>query len=274
LTGAARAGKILEYAERLKDEALQPGFFKKLSEHFTVLWIFMTRIPLPKKLLPSPPTMPSPDAMAAMPLVGGVLAAAATMPAWLLTAAVPQAAAAWIACGVYTILGWSLHLDGWGDLWDGIGSGRRGEEMRAVMKDSRMGTFGAAGVILALSTRAALLSSISVESWLYAATVAGAAGRYASVTSAYMGEYPWSAGLGRDTVRGFKGYQLFRAFAASCVFFPLAPLGWAIGMAAAASSAAGIALWANKNLGGTNGDVLGASAVLGEILALTACSIG
>jgi adenosylcobinamide-GDP ribazoletransferase len=267
------AERLIEYSKRLKDEAGRPGFAKKLGGDLVVLWMFMTRIPLPKRILPSGPVMPSPGAMAAMPIAGGAFAMAATLPAWLLAAFIPRTAAAWIACGLYTILGWSLHLDGWGDLWDGIGSGRKGEAMRAIMKDSRMGTFGAAGVILALSTRAALLSEISVWRWLCVCAAAAGIGRFAATVSAYFGEYPWGNGLGRDTVLGFGGYQLFCSFAASCIFLPLAPFGWVIGMIAASAAAAGLTLWANKNLGGANGDVLGAAAVLGEIIALTACAI-
>jgi adenosylcobinamide-GDP ribazoletransferase len=273
LINSNEAKRILKYSKRLKSESSQPGFLKKLGVYFIVVWIFMTRIPLPKKILPSTPLLPSPDAMIMMPLVGGVLALTATLPAWILAEVVPQSAAAWISCGFYTILGWSLHLDGWGDLWDGIGSGRRGEAMRAIMKDSRMGTFGVVGLILALSTRAALLSVIGVDKWLCVCIVSGGVARFAAVVTAYAGEYPWGAGIGRDTVQGFKGYQLFCAFIASCLLFPFAPSGWTIGMAASSLAAIGLAMWTNKNLGGTNGDVLGASAVLSEILTLTACAI-
>ncbi len=264
--------KIEEYAGRFKDEAKRPGFFGGLCSRFVVLWTLTARIPLPKKWWPEI-APPAADALAMMPLAGGILGFLSTLPAWLLAFAVPPAACAWIACGIYTIAGWSLHLDGWGDLWDGVGSGRRGEEMRAVMKDSRSGSFGVAGIVLAIGVRAALLSVIDMEQWLAVCVVAGGVGRFASAAAACVGVYPWEAGLGKDFVTGFKGYQLFCAFLASCLLFPFAPLGWLIGVPLTCLAGVALALWANRALDGTNGDILGAAAVLGEILVLIACAV-
>jgi adenosylcobinamide-GDP ribazoletransferase len=235
--------------------------------------MLITRIPLPCCILPKNPGMPSADAIALMPLVGGLFGLAATLPARFAAIAVPPAASAWIACGLYTILGWSLHLDGWGDLWDGIGSGKRGDDLRRVMKDSRTGAFGVSGIALAIGTRAALLSSINIEEWIFVCAVAGGVGRFASASAARVGEYPWDEGMGRDIVRNFNGCQFFRSFIAACLMFPLAPFGWAAGMILSGVCGAALAMWANKNLGGTNGDIIGASAVMGEILVLICCSI-
>jgi adenosylcobinamide-GDP ribazoletransferase len=267
------AQKIEGYAERLKNETREPGFLKKLTARIAIVWTLITRIPLPNGLIPEDFALPPADAIVMMPFVGGLLGFVVTFPAWCAALAIPPEVVAWIACGLYTILGWSLHLDGWGDLWDGIGSGKRGDAMRAVMKDSRIGAFGVAGIVLAIATRATLLSVISVDNWIYVCVAAGGVGRFASTVTAYLGKYPWAEGMGRDIVCGFKGYQLFCSFLVSCFLFPFAPLGWTIGMISASLAGAALALWANKNLGGTNGDVIGASAVLGELLVLIGCSI-
>lgn len=264
---------IGEYAERFGREARRPGFWGKLVSRFVVVWSMITRIPLPRGWFPAASALPGAEAMVVLPLVGGVFGFVATLPASLLALSVPPVASAWIACGIYTLAGWSLHLDGWGDLWDGVGSGKRGEGMRRVMKDSRSGTFGVAGIVLAISIRASLLSVISVGNWLSVCIVAGGVGRFAAAVSACVGEYPWSVGMGREFVRGFKGYQLFCSFLAACLLFPFAPAGWTIGMLSAGFGGAALALWANKNLGGVSGDILGAASVLGEILVLIGCTI-
>jgi adenosylcobinamide-GDP ribazoletransferase len=211
--------------------------------------------------------------MTMMPLVGAVLAFAATLPAWLISFVIPPAVAAWVACGLYIAFGWSLHLDGWGDLWDGVGSGRRKEAMLAVMKDSRTGSFSVIGIVLAISARAALFSSMPPSQWLSSAVLAGGVGRFASVVAAYAGEYPWEKGMGREIVNHFDGYRLFCALLTALLLLPLAPLGWIIGIVLSALAGFAISAWTNENLGGTNGDVLGAAAVMGEILVLIACEI-
>jgi adenosylcobinamide-GDP ribazoletransferase len=259
--------------ERLGEEAREPGFLKKIGARIVLVWTLVTRIPLPRGILPKHLILPPADALIMMPLVGGLFGFVVTFPARLAAMAIPPLAAAWIACAIYTILGWSLHLDGWGDLWDGAGSGKRGDAMRAVMKDSRVGTFGVAGIVLAIATRATLLSVIKVENWVSVCVAAGGVGRFASTVTACLGNYPWSQGMGRDVVRGFKGYQLFCSFLVSCFLFPFAPVGWMTGMLSASLAGAGLAKWANRSLGGTNGDIIGASAVLGELLVLIGCSV-
>jgi adenosylcobinamide-GDP ribazoletransferase len=264
---------MAEYAERFAGDSRSDGFAKELAYRFAAVWTLVTRIPLPVKLRPETLAMPSADAMMMMPLVGGLFGLSAALPAWLISAAVPPIASAWIACAIYTVLGWSLHLDGWGDMWDGLGSGKRGDALRAVMKDSRVGAFGVAGIALAIAIRAALIGAIKPGDWISACVVAGGVGRFGANATMLFGEYPWDAGMGRDIVRNFKGYQMFCSFIAACFLFPFAPFGWAAGMIVSGAAGAALAYWANKTLGGVNGDVIGASAVLCELLVFMGCSV-
>jgi adenosylcobinamide-GDP ribazoletransferase len=204
-----------------------------------------------------------------MPIAGGLFAVLATiLPNLSARAGLPNSAAAWFACGLYTVLGWGLHLDGWGDLWDGFGSGRRGDELRRVMKVPRTGVFGVAGIVLALAVRASLLSGNIAVHWLAVCALGGSVGRFGGNVSACLGKYPWENGMARDIVRGFGGYQLFRSFVFTCIIFPLAPHEWIAGMILSSASGAALAAWSNEHLGGVNGDVIGASSVLGELLTI------
>ena len=257
-------------AVRLLAEIKEPDFLRELGARSLLIWTLITRIPLPTQLHST--KLPGGKSMSVMPLMGALFGAVALLPALPLALFIPPLPCAWIACGIYTLLGWSLHLDGWGDLWDGFGSGRRGEEMRAVMKDSHSGSFAVIGLILALSIRASLLSVIEVSYWLPVCAVAGGVGRLCSVVTAKFGKYPWTSGMARDFVDEADDYQLFCAFAAACLLFPFAPGGWLIGVISVSFAGYWLALWANANLGGTNGDVLGAASVLGEILVLIGCA--
>lgn len=52
---------------------------------------------------------------------------------------------AWVLCEMSVSRG--LHWDGLADVFDALGSQRRGEEFRQILKDSRLGTFGALAVV-------------------------------------------------------------------------------------------------------------------------------
>ncbi|MCL2684565.1 MAG: adenosylcobinamide-GDP ribazoletransferase, partial [Synergistaceae bacterium] len=147
----------------------------------------------------------------------------------------------------------------------------RGDTLRAVMKDSRVGAFGVAGIVIAIGTRSALLGCIDHGYWLSVCIISCGVGRFGCIPAIYLGKFPWAEGMARDIVRNFGARQLALAAAATCLMFPVWPAVWAIGMAVSCAGGAAFALWAQKNMGGVNGDVIGASAVLGEILTMTVC---
>ena len=65
----------------------------------------------------------------------------------------------------------SIHLDGWMDAADGIFSHRSKERMLEIMRDSRVGNFGAiAGILLILTKYVSLLSLHSF--WIWTALLA------------------------------------------------------------------------------------------------------
>jgi adenosylcobinamide-GDP ribazoletransferase len=266
--------KITVYARRFAGEIAAADFFAGLRDQFISVWTLITRIPLPRKLCPPKFALPTAEALALMPVAGGLFGALATVvPALSVRAGLPDIAAAWFACGLYTVLGWGLHLDGWGDLWDGFGSGRRGDELRRVMKDPRTGVFGVAGIVLALAAKASLLPEGGAAHWPVICALSGSVGRFGGTVAARLGKYPWENGMARDIVRGFGGYQLFRSFVFTCVMLPLAPFAWIAGMILSTAAGAALAVWANERLGGVNGDVIGASSVLGELLVMAVCAL-
>src|SRR5665648_1160775 len=64
------------------------------------------------------------------------------------------------------ILTGGLHLDGLADTCDGFFSGREGDRIEEIMKDSRIGAFGVIGIVLILISKFAILSSLSLEMWI------------------------------------------------------------------------------------------------------------
>ena len=245
---------------------------KKIWTGFVLVWSLITRIRIPEKFMPAESSLPPADAIIFLPLAGGLFGLVSVLPARLIAFALHPQGAAWLATAIYIALGWSLHLDGWGDVWDGIGSGKRGDSLRSVMKDARMGAFGVAGIVTAIGTRAALLGCIDPGRWFAACVISCGVGRFGCMAAVYLGEYPWAEGMARDIVRNFGARDLVWAAAATCLMFPVWPAGWAVGMVLSCAGGAALAIWGKKNMGGVNGDVIGASAVLGEILTMAACA--
>lgn len=98
----------------------------------------------------------------AWPLAGGLLAIA---PAVVLALAVglwlPPLIAALLALAAGAALTGGMHEDGLSDTADGFGGGRSREAKLAIMRDSRLGTFGALALILVLLLKAAALAALA-----------------------------------------------------------------------------------------------------------------
>ncbi|NKJ05900.1 adenosylcobinamide-GDP ribazoletransferase [Rhizobium sp. SG741] len=68
--------------------------------------------------------------------------------------------AALLALTLQTVMTGALHEDGLSDTADGLGGGKDRERALAIMKDSRIGTYGACALILSFGLRAAVLAAI------------------------------------------------------------------------------------------------------------------
>jgi adenosylcobinamide-GDP ribazoletransferase len=89
--------------------------------------------------------------------IGGVLALVcrATRPAGPLTAAVVT-----VALGI--LLTGAMHEDGLADTADALGGGASRERVFAILKDSRVGSYGALSLVLTVLLRVSLLDHLSV----------------------------------------------------------------------------------------------------------------
>lgn len=265
--------KLKEYFDKLNREASATDFAADFFARFVVIWTLISRIPLPEKWWPGR-EVPGNKALSVIPLAGallGFLNAAFILP--LLGLGMGSLPAAWLGCFFYAACGWTLHLDGWGDLWDGIGSGKRGDEMRGVMKDSRLGASGGVGLILALGAWTSLVSTIPAEKIGAACVVSAAAGRLASCSAAFFGLCPWEDGMSKGCVDTFGEYDLFFASLCTLPLLLLSVKNWPLSVIIAILTGYGIARKMNSRLGGVNGDVLGAASVTAEILILAVFAV-
>lgn len=94
------------------------------------------------------------------PLVGLVIGAAAFGLFVLLSAHLPALIAA-LATVLFTVLiSGGLHEDGLADAADAFGGGWNREQVLEILKDSRVGSYGALAVVFSVASRAALIAAL------------------------------------------------------------------------------------------------------------------
>jgi len=94
-----------------------------------------------------------------LPLVGTMLGAVLSG-VWILTVRAGFLVAAVMAVGVSLFITGAMHEDGLADTADALGGGMSRERVLAILKDSRIGAFGAAALTITLILRVALLERL------------------------------------------------------------------------------------------------------------------
>ena len=233
-------------------------------------FVLLTRLPLARFILDRPPVAIA-RSVWAFPLAGaavGALGGAAYAGAAL--AGVPVAVSAVGALAVMVLFTGALHEDGLADTADGFGGGRTREHKLEIMRDSRIGSFGAIALILALAARGAAIAALGEpRSVLGALVVAASLGRAGMVVLALALGPARPDGL----AAGLRAPDKFRALAAFAIAILLAvallPPGTALRTIAGALAASLAVAWlARSQIGGYTGDVLGAASVVTECVAI------
>ena len=143
------------------------NLLRNFVRHYLLAVQFFTRIPITGKLaewVGYSPAMLRASA-AHFPGVGWLVGALVAGFTWLLLAVLPTSTYAPLVAAVLgTALGvWitgAFHEDGLADVVDGLGGSMDRERALAIMKDSRVGAFGALALALALLAKVTLLALI------------------------------------------------------------------------------------------------------------------
>jgi len=211
------------------------------------------------------------------PVVGvlvGVLAGLAyALAAWL---ALPPFAAALVALAAGMLATGALHEDGLADVADGFGGGRDRDRKLAIMRDSRIGSYGVLALILVLAARGGSLATLAAPGTVIAALVAAHAASRGGL-AALMWALPPARSDGLAVATGRPGAADALAAAVLGALPALLLLELDVALAALAATAllqAGLALLARRQIGGVTGDVLGAAQQLGEAAVLLAACAG
>jgi adenosylcobinamide-GDP ribazoletransferase len=179
-----------------------------------------------------------------------------------------------IAAGIAITGG--LHEDGFADFFDSMGGATR-EARFAIMKDSRLGTYGVLALGAGVGAKILALAALPAALGAAALVAVHAGGRLAAV--AVISMLPYAGGISAAKIKPL-GHGITRADLAIAIFLGLLPLfllPLTIGLPAFAAAAAAstlAALYARHSFGGYTGDVLGAVEQTYEtafLLAAAAC---
>jgi adenosylcobinamide-GDP ribazoletransferase len=192
-------------------------------------------------------------------LVGGVVAAVflAARQVWP-TGALPALLA--VAAGVLVTGG--FHEDGLADTADGLGGGQTPEQRLTIMKDSRLGTYGALALGLVLAARVGAVAELA-SGWAVLGAVIAAHGLGRAAAVAVMCVMPYAADPAasklKPVARDVRAHEVAIAVAFGAAPLVLLPAPTALLAASLGAIAAlGPALAARRLVGGYTGDVLGA----------------
>ena len=209
-------------------------------------------------------------------LVGAVSGAVLWGALWLWPATVAVGLS--LAAGIWLTGG--FHEDGWADTCDGLGGAVSRERALAIMKDSRIGSYGALGLILLLGLKAACLLALTEGDvptallamlWSHCASRAAPVWLLHSLRYAGDAEHAKAKPLATQASAATVGVALAWVAALSLFIAWLAP-SLVPTLCAASVVAVGVTFWLQgwleKRLGGYTGDNLGACQQLVELSAL------
>ena len=247
----------------------------------------LTRLPLPERRTDATPgpapssaattpeqsaaqsmAAPTPDHSAAAvsyyPLAGILVGAFAGIVFCLAHLVFPVALAVVLATAAAILATGALHEDGFADACDGLGGGATRERALEIMRDPRLGTYGAAGLglILAAKVLALVAAPVEVIPWLLVA--AHAASRASMALALASGTYARTSGIAAPLAGASPSgvrvaVALLAGAAVSCTLLVEAPP--TVLITALGGLALGHLLMRRayeRKLGGYTGDCLGA----------------
>lgn len=211
------------------------------------------------------------------PLIGAGVGVFSAAVLWTSTQALPPALAVVLAMAASVLLTGAFHEDGLADTADGLGGAAEPDRALAIMRDSRIGSFGAIALMLVLLGKYASLSALLNLSTVHALSVlvlAHAASRGCALFVMAVLPYvrPEAEARARAVAAG--------AGTVDCgigIALGLVPLAAAVVLGVVDAGSAGLALllaalvtiaavrYFRHRLGGYTGDCLGATQQLTEL---------
>jgi adenosylcobinamide-GDP ribazoletransferase len=255
-----------------------------MKRQFTLLLVaiqFLTRLPVPGL----PDFQPDWLARSAryFPLVGVLVGLISVGVWWLCGLLFPPNVAVGLMIAASLLLTGAFHEDGFADVCDGFGGGRTRDAVLAIMKDSRIGAYGAIGVGMMLALKWAVVISLPRSALPLTVVSAHMVSRWCAIGLIWRLPYVRAdADAKSKPLAGSSsvGDWLLSGVIGALGLLPMIWLGGPAGaagprillcaLALALAAAALTGIYFKARLGGYTGDCLGAAQQLSELVFLIA----
>jgi adenosylcobinamide-GDP ribazoletransferase len=231
---------------------------------------FLTRLPVPQGLATTEAELG--QAAAFFPFVGIIVGALTAGVYMLALRAVSVSVAVFVALAFAAFITSGFHEDGLADTFDGLGGGWTRERALEIMRDSRIGTYGALALIFLVLGKYTSLTELRPEvvwRWLI---VAHAASRWTVLPLCRWLPYARPEGQGKLIAKQITSSALVLGsltFLLTLLLFPWRTTLMVLAVTSGVTFVSG--LYYKRRLGGITGDCLGATNQLTELaLYLTA----
>jgi len=169
----------------------------------------------------------------------------------------------------WTVITGGIHLDGFADTCDGFYGNRPKEDILKIMRDSRIGTMGAVGVVMLLLFKFAILSSIRSKDLWKVLIITVVFARWSQVLACFTSKYARDEGKAKYFIEYARKRDMF----IGALFILI--LNWFLmgikGVILFALLLAVIFLfirYVKRKIGGMTGDTIGATNEIAEAAAL------
>ncbi len=217
---------------------------------------YFTRIPVPRRLAGEATDLAG--AIRYFPLVGALVGAIGAVAYLVALRVFPPSIAVLLSMAATLAATGAFHEDGLADCCDAFGGGATREDVLRIMRDSRIGAFGAIGLIVAFALKWQALAALPplVAAWLMIA--AHAASRAMAASYLVTLDYARPEGKAQPVAQRMspRAYGLSVALGLPWLLWP----DWRAGLLALAVALAlrvAIARYFVRRLGGYTGDCLG-----------------
>ena len=237
-------------------------------EQFRIALGFLTILPVDRSLQSTPERLG--HGMALFPAVGLLLGLILIVLNSLLDALIPRAVLDCLLLLILIVITGALHFDGIADLLDGLAGGKESEDPLRETKASRVGALGVVGLVMLLLLKYLCLFNLPLEIKSAGLIFMPAAGRWVQVVLAASCHYLRGREVSESVFLKYAGERELLIACGSLIAVALVLFGlpgifliFLLGIAAVV-----LIKYFEMRLGGVNGDVLGASSEVIEILSL------
>ena len=244
---------------------------KKITNELVIFLLavqFLTRLPVPNGVEFSQQRLAA--APRYYPLVGIVIGALSASVFFAATIIFPNTVSIILAITGGVLFTGAFHEDGLADTFDGIGGGTTKERALTIMKDSRIGVYGAVALMLTMLIKLAALTAMAPQIAIIGFVAAHGLSRFSSIVVIATSQYVREEGTGKHTAPGIStGGLIVASFTAILCF---AGIGYLLSPSAALFCLIGLCvghilmrMMFERKLGGYTGDTLGAIQQTSEV---------